>query len=610
MRASQFVALWACAAIAGFAVAGDIAAAPSADVNPVDCEMLLVRAGRGEELFYIQSPNALRSPAWRDAADLAGKDGHVPAPRGGYTLTHRVLVQAEQPGALFNALLTHLDTPWIPLPEAPGFWLVAANSVADAVQVADELSRLPGIQDAYVDVETPRTLRSFNDPGYPLQWHLNNVETPQADINAVAAWDAGYTGFGVTIGIIEAGWQTAHPDLVENFNSAASQVSSVATSHATSCAGVAAAAADNGAGGVGLAYNARISQLVYGAASDNAAAFGYRNGVNAIKSNSWGPRDDGTISYLTSVERAAIENAIKNGRGGRGTIFCWAAGNGGLSDRVDYDPYVSSRYTIAVGAIGDQDVRAHYNERGASMLVVAPSSGNVRSVYTTTAGSSYSENFGGTSAAAPLVAGAVALALQANPGLTWRDIQHILINSARVCDPTDSGWTMNAAGHAINYNYGFGAVDAGALTALAKQWANVGAEISYDSGEIVVGAAVPDNNAAGVTVNLQAPANIRIESFELIFSATTTFAGDLRIQVTAPSGTRSIVAVTRNDPTENYEDYVFTSLRSWDENSRGTWSINVSDRAAGNAAFWTGYRLRIHGRNSQLSTSDSSISRE
>ena len=79
---------------------------------------------------------------------------------------------------------------------------------------------------------------------------------------------------------------------------------------------------------------------------------------------------------------------------------------------------------------------------------------------TSTFNGDYYNNFGGTSASAPVVSGIVALMLQANPNLTWRDVKHILVDTAVKNDPSDPGWTQNGAGRWVNDRYGFGAVDA------------------------------------------------------------------------------------------------------------------------------------------------------
>src|SRR5690606_21181566 len=108
---------------------------------------------------------------------------------------------------------------------APGFWLVRTGSVRRAIALADALAADPRVAEAYVDIERPTVLRTLpTDPAFPNQWHLRNLLIPEADVNAEAAWALGYTGAGVTIGILEGGWQTTHPDLAANFNAAASEV--------------------------------------------------------------------------------------------------------------------------------------------------------------------------------------------------------------------------------------------------------------------------------------------------------------------------------------------------------------------------------------------------
>ncbi|MFO0837240.1 MAG: S8 family serine peptidase [Phycisphaerae bacterium] len=556
---------------------------------------IFVRSPYGAATFLVADPTAARSDASRDNGDLAEKDGTIPPSTSGWQITSQVVLHADAAAVLQlqnEGTIAHVSE----IVGVPGFWLATQASVADAVALADRLATDPRVADAYVDMQRPFELRSPTDPGYPNQWHLNNIAAPLFDVNAEPAWNAGYTGAGITIGIVELGWQTDHPDLAANYNAAASQTGAGLTSHGTSVAGVAAARANNGIGGVGIAYDAQISKQYIGTSATNATALGFLNDLNHIKTNSWGPSDNNTAWTNSAAEKTAIQTGITTGRGGKGTIFVWAAGNGGLvNDRVDYDPYASSRYTIAIGSIGDLDTRSTHNESGSAMFFVTETDGNVRGIYTTAATSTYTSAFGGSSSASPLAAGTIALMLQANPNLTWRDVQHVLVRTARQCDIANAGWTTNGAGHHISYDYGYGAVDAGAATAMAATWQSVAPEVSIDTGTVVVNQAIPDNSVFGVTRTVAIPQDIRIESVELVINATTTYVGDLQIQMTAPSGTQSLVAKTRTDAQDNYNDYVFTSRRHWDEHSAGTWSVYMQDGKLADFATWNSFGIRVYG---------------
>ena len=296
------------------------------------------------------------------------------------------------------------------------------------------------------------------------------------------------------------------------------------------------------------------------------------------------------------IVQAAIEESIADGRGGLGEIFVWAAGNGNAGrDRVDYDPYASSRYTIAVGAIGDLDQRPSYSEKGSSLMLVAQSHGNNRHIATTGPYDSWTTHFGGTSASAPLVAGVVALMLEANPGLTWRDVQHVLIESARKCHPEHASWIVNGGGHDVSYHYGFGAADAGAAAALAAVWENVPHEVAVET-NVEVNLPIPDDDPNGVSVTIEITENLRIEAVEFVPQVETPYIGDLEIVLTGPTGTPSPLAQQRvGDPHDDYVDYTFTSLRHWGETSAGEWTVRIADRAPADLATWIGFQLIIHG---------------
>ncbi len=582
--------------LAGLFVWG-LAVGARADDGPT--KTTAVRTSAGVKHLLVDQPNARKSKAWRGrAAQQTVAAREALNDDGDLRLTNGVIVRVERTDDLAALAGGRNVTPVLP---KLGYWRVETDTVGEAIELADALAVERDALLSAVDVEWPWVTREVpSDPYLDEQWHLINTTDPQFDVNADAAWNLGYSGAGVVLGVVELAWQNTHPDLAGNYNEDASIVRSGSpSSHATRVAGVAAAVGNNDVMGAGVAYGADLSILMYGNESETASALGQKNNLNDIKSNSWGPTDNGQLAEMAETIREAIEDGVTSGRDGRGVIYVWAAGNGGLySDRVDYDPFASSRYTIAVSSIGDADMVTSYDEPGCAVLAVTQSNGNGRGIATTTTTSSWTTSFGGTSAAAPLAAGVVALMLEANPQLTWRDVQHILLETTRKNDVDHADWATNGAGYEVNYYYGFGAIDAGAAVLAAEDWRRVPHEIAVDTGVIAVDpnvALIPDNDPVGVTQSVVVADDITIESVELILNASSTFIGDLDIELTAPSGMVSTFSEKRGDSQEDLVGVTFTSLRHWGEGSAGEWSVRIADRASQDRTTWQDYQLVFHG---------------
>ena len=503
-------------------------------------------------------------------------------------------------------------------------------SDTDAATVEEQLAAIPGVESFFPLVERQQHSRSTtnaprflpDDDLFGDQWHLVNTGqtggTLGADANVEAAWDE-VRGTGVVIGVVDDGLEHAHPDLTVQYRADLSfdfndndldpTPTSVFDDHGTAVAGVAAGRGDNGIGISGSAPDAELAglRLTAGFTSDldEANALSYENQEIDIYNNSWGPIDDAArLEAPGPLTLAVFEDGVTNGRGGLGSIYVWAAGNGLESnDNVNYDGYANSRYTIAVSAIDHNGEQSSYSEPGAPILVAAYSSSSTGpGITTTTTEGRYINNFGGTSSATPLVSGVVGLMLEANPNLTWRDVQHILVETAEQNDATDTDWTLNGAGHLVNHKYGFGAIDAEAAVNAAQTWTNVAPEVSTTSDIINVDTAIPDNNLAGISSTVSITQDIDIESVEVVFDADHTYRGDLAVSLISPDGTESILAEVHGDDKEDYSRWVFSSTRHWGESSLGDWTLQVSDGASADIGTWNSWQLNIYGTASDGST--------
>ena len=154
----------------------------------------------------------------------------------------------------------------------------------------------------------------------------------------------------------------------------------------------------------------------------------------------------------------------------------WASGNGGKDDdNCNCDGYTNSIYTISVSSATQNGNIPWYSEACSSTIASTFSSGSYeeRQIITTDLRKSCTETHTGTSASAPLAAGIIALTLEANPELTWRDIQHIIVETARPENLSSSDWQVNGAKHKVSHSFGYGMMDALAMIELAKDWITV-----------------------------------------------------------------------------------------------------------------------------------------
>ena len=562
-------------------------------------------------------------------------------------ITRRVSAKVS-PGTDIGALATQVQAVSVETMAFDGSLAVFHSGESSGLALAARLREHPEVLRAEVILGrylTPKV--QPNDPLLPQQWTLKNTGqsggTPGADANVFPVWESGRHGEDVVISIVDDGVESAHPDLTdrivpqagydyrdqdsqpepEGANGVDAEGKPAADSHGTAVAGVAAASGNNGIGVAGAAYAARLVpiRLIGGNAGDDqeAKAMAHRLDLVHISNNSWGADDDGkTISALGPLMKAALDTALSQGRGGLGTIFVWSAGNGGNEqDNANNDGYANYPGTIAVGALNDLGHRADYSEPGACLIISAPS-GNDKSrlpgsfttdllgergynradVESDIAEIDYTSTFNGTSSAAPLVSGVVALMLQANPKLGWRDVQEVLIRSAAMAQPENPGWFTNSAKIRFNHEFGAGRVDAAAAVQLASGWQNLGARRSA----VVVKATkdlppIPDEGI--FEGSLLVTDDLRVEQVTLNLTLTHPSRGELAIDLISPAGTISHLFVPHGDTNQNIE-HRFTSVFQWGESARGDWKLRIRDTVVGNAGQVSDYRLEVFGTRSEV----------
>ncbi|MEH6659620.1 S8 family serine peptidase [Leeuwenhoekiella marinoflava] len=327
------------------------------------------------------------------------------------------------------------------------------SELFELVNQLTEDSRVVYAEPNFIRMIKPHT----DDPFFSSQWSINNQGylggTVDADMDVDDAWNH-TTGTGIKVAVIDDGVDLSHTDLTANLltgydatdgSSNGAPNESRNDAHGTACAGIIAAVANNTNGTAGVAYSAKIIpvRIAYSVSSistvwitsDNWIANGinwaWQNGADVL-SNSYGGG-----SYSSVIENA-INNAVNNGRSGKGSVVLFSSGNdpGGDGDPVSFPATVES--VISVGASSMCDTRKNLSScdgenwgsnYGAGLDLVAP---GVKIYTTDISGSNgygsgdYISNFNGTSSACPNAAGVVALILSANQNLTQHEAREIL----------------------------------------------------------------------------------------------------------------------------------------------------------------------------------------
>ncbi len=381
-----------------------------------------------------------------------------------------------------------------------------------------------------------------NNVYYPFQYYINN--SIGYDINVVNAWEITSGEPNITVAVIDCGVDMNHEDLSANLingytvdhpTSFGSYLNNN-HSHGTACAGI-IGAVNNTVGIRGVASNIKILPInISTGESDfygnpiyadefkiaNAIRWAVDNGAD-ILSCSWGGN-----SSSSDIE-AAIIYALTEGRNMRGSVVVCASGNG--APQLDFVAFPARMdNVIAVGAVDRDGTICHYSQHDPSIDIVAPSNKIYQygDVYTTSItgkgniNNNYMDDFGGTSAACPQVAGVAALMLSFNPQLTAAQVRNKLRMTAR--DLGDFG---------PDDTYGCGLVNAYAAVCASAH------------GDGIIGAAIVNANETYTIDNLQSGATVEwslSDSYYNQYCLQQNYPGQNQCTITRNSNQRMVNA--------------------------------------------------------------------
>jgi len=460
------------------------------------------------------------------------------------------------------------------------------------------------------------------DPGYKLSYHLKNTGQfhgiPGEDINVEPVWEKGYTGKNVHINFIIDGCFYNNPDLIDRFNSTSSYnyitnsrdvsfVSPESLVNGNTIIGF-AVASKNGIGMIGVAYDANFSVLVPFYKSTESFSFyvqqlfynylDYDIRVDYISFNTKSQSRHASINsfrYSPLVEEH-LEDALYRGRKRKGIIYVIPS----LIQQYDINGILWQSLFSHCGQVICVASTNHYGSAcynslpSCEILINAPGYGSFYYGETSSFPRVPSVNGWNTeiltqeyhySPAASIVAGVIAILIEANPELTYRDIQWVLLHSATKNDPNHDFWTRNSAGYDYNPYYGFGRIDADKALNLSKKWPILPRMHSLK---------IINTTISKLAHVYQEKIDIIIEVKEstllceyayLLFDLKIPDITMLRIFVESPSGTRfcvynpTIISQNNRFGFSTYNDNPFRILMRgfFGENITGKWRVSIMD---------------------------------
>jgi subtilisin family serine protease/subtilisin-like proprotein convertase family protein len=544
---------------------------------------------------------------------------------------------------------------------------VTPTATENPIKLANRLMQVPTVLAAEpnVVVETG-ALYQPQDDRFSQQWHLSHqggaLLKPESHIQAEAAWEITRGSRSVVIAVSDDGFDLDHPDL-QGMGKLVAPIDlkdrdavplplTQNENHGTAVAGL-AIGEENGSGIVGVAPGCaflpiRNTGFVDDVVIEQMFEEAMRRGADVIAC-SWSPASN--YFPLTTRQKNAITRAATEGRNGKGCVIVFSAGNANrpLSGSVNETRWPQNALqgqtrwlngfaihpdVIAVAACTSLGTKAAYSNWGDHIAVAAPSNnappsmtlaqvgivptgprlmqptpglGMVTSDRTQAAGyntGNYTDSFGGTSSACPVVAGVAGLMLSINPNLTAQAVREILQSTAdkivdRTADPQlglQYG-TYDTRGHSRWFGYGkvnaFKAVQEAQRRAFRhRQVSQVVQEYNHNA------IPIPDHRPSGITSSVTMAQDGQVADLQVTVHLKHDFLGDLSLSLIAPGGdTVLLQGRTLGAQTEFSQTFTLANTAALTgmigQSARGPWRLQIIDHASGGTGTLLSWKLTL-----------------
>ncbi|HEY9691505.1 MAG TPA: S8 family serine peptidase [Oculatellaceae cyanobacterium] len=575
-------------------------------------------------------------------------------------------VKEQQISAIAQSYGLNLLQPVIGIPNTYVFE-VTQQSQENPVKIANRLMKLSGVLLAEPNIVVPQEKHYRpKDSLYPQQWYLynsggNREIVAGSHIDVEKAWDITRGVRSIVVAVTDDGFDLSHPDFQGQGKIVAPRdlqdkdllplPTAEEENHGTACAGV-AIAEENNSGIVGVAPGCGFMPIrTTGYLDDNSIEQIFDWAINkgaAVVSCSWGAA---SIYFPLSLrQRAALTRAVTTGRNGKGCVIVFAAGNanrplnGTVNERGWSNNFLRgttqwlSGFTvhpdvITVSACTSLNKKSAYSNWGTNISVCAPSNnappgmwfeqkgylytappipsslpglGILTTDRVSVAGyntSNFSADFGGTSSAAPVVAGVAALVLSANPNLTAQEVKRILQETAdkivdRNADPQLGLQLGTYDANGYSQWFGYGKVNAFKAVQAAGQRLQQAKVSQYLQVRNDNSIAIPEYNLQGVTSSIQISDRNPLRDIKISLNIEHSFLGDIEISLKTPIGqtillqNRTLGAATQLQATYSLQTTP-TLKQLLNQPVTGIWQLWIVDYAQIDSGMLKSWQLNL-----------------